>query len=78
MTLLKSFTLNDKTYWHGDNAKFILELGKGKASYHKRWTFDSPGVAVRQFNCLCTHSGYKKRLVMLDENKRTLLVRSLS
>lgn len=41
---------------------WVVETGKGRAKYDARYEFAGPAKAIWYFNCLNTHSGYKKRL----------------
>jgi len=43
-------------------AEYTVEVGKNKSAYKVRWSFDNENQAIRYFNGLNTHSGYKKRL----------------
>ena len=45
-----------------------VQVGKGKSAYKDKYTFDENerNRAVKWFNSINTHSGYKKRLVRPD------------
>lgn len=41
-----------------------VQVGKDKSSYKTKYSLDNEIEAWLYFNCLNTHSGYKKRLVI--------------
>lgn len=43
-----------------------VQTGKGRGHYRTRYTLNSQEQADRYYDCLNTHSGYKKRLVAPD------------
>lgn len=43
-----------------------VQTGYGKGQYRTRYTLNSEGAAGRYYECISTHSGYKKRLVSPD------------
>lgn len=45
------------------NGKWLVQTGKYTQSYDKTYVFDTESQARFHYNCLNTHSGYKKRLV---------------
>lgn len=45
---------------------YRVQVGKGKGSYNETWTFASKAAAIRYYNCMLVHSGYKKRLTAPD------------
>lgn len=47
--------------------EYVVELGKGKGSYRKKWVFTDRNKAVRYYNGLNVHSGFKKRLTKNGE-----------
>jgi len=47
-----------------------IQVGKDKGSYVTRYSLPGEAQAVRYFNSLNTHSGYKKRL--LDPNGKVV------
>lgn len=42
----------------------------GKSHYRTRYTLNSQGQAERYYDCLNTHSGYKKRLITAGRQNR--------
>jgi hypothetical protein len=40
-----------------------VQTGYGKGQYRNRYTLNSEDAASRYYDCINTHSGYKKRLV---------------
>lgn len=53
------------TEWHSDPLWYV-DTGKGRSAYKHRYAFGSQTQAIRYFNCINTHSGYKKRLIGPD------------
>lgn len=60
----------------------LVEIGKGKGSYEVKYSFcrHEENRALVHYNSLNTHSGHKKRLVLLSKgvHPRTVLARVLT
>jgi len=58
---------------------YLVQDGFGKGSYRTRWEFTDENLAIKYFNSINVHSGFKKRLVrqsLIDG--RELLARVLT
>lgn len=49
-----------------ESGPWRVQVGKGKGHYRTRYTLNSQAYAQRYYDCINTHSGYKKRLVSPD------------
>lgn len=58
------------------NEKYVVETGYGKGSYTHSITFDTFSAALFHYKCMNTHSGYKKRLRSVLNNR--VIVRALT
>ena len=52
------------------NFTYMIQTGKGKGSYVSRYgPFNRLSTAMRWYEGINTHSGYKKRLVVVQTGK---------
>ena len=70
------FQCEGKQYTCTTKAKFLVETANGTSSYTLDRGFNDPEAAVSFYNELAAGGTKKKRLTMIDLQKRTVLART--
>jgi hypothetical protein len=79
MRLIKIEELNGKKIGYCSDTNFLIQVGKGKASYKTRFSVKGNlGRAVMLYNGINIGNGYKKRLLMPSDGRNPILARSVS
>ena len=70
---LKASTLDGKIIGYSSETIFLVQSGKGKSKYRTRVEIKGNLTqAALHYMAINTHSGYKKRLIMVGSNKPVL------
>lgn len=77
---VKSFKLFGEEYYFTDETRFVVQIGRGHHKYKTKYIIvGEPQVALRAFQALNVHSGYKKRLfVAISHKQKEVLLRRFS
>lgn len=70
--------IDDKVVEYTEQARWQVQVAKGpKGAYGTRWEFNASagGQACMYYRGLNIGNGYKKRLLILDGGKKTILAR---
>ena len=71
-----NFTCEGQEWCCTNRAKFLVESANGSSSYSLERGFGAPDEAVKFYAELGCGANQKKRLIMVDEGKRTMLART--
>jgi hypothetical protein len=76
---MKTINIDGKDYTYSEGDKWSVEVGRWeKGSYRGRYSLDTPYQAMRYFNAINIGRGYKKRLSLIQGEKRITVVRQAS
>jgi len=81
---MKTFEYAGKSWEYDDLTIFLLELGRHENTYKTQkefaeWLYDSPvEVAIATYECFHVSKGYKKRLSMMNNDRKTIIAREIS
>lgn len=76
---MKSFFYNNMTYFYDDDTSFIIQTGRYRNKYLTRHirTGDYE-ESIADYQKLVISGGYKKRLLIINDNKETIVARQIS
>jgi len=70
--------IDGKDYTYSSDDAWEVQVGKGSSAYKTRYSFKSPNQAVFYFNCINIGRGYKKRLILNQNNIKIKIAKSIS
>ena len=76
---MKTINIDGKEYSYSEGDTWSVEVGRwGKGSYRGRYNLDTPQKAMWYFNAINIGRGYKKRLSLIQGEKRITVARQAS
>jgi len=76
---MKTINIDGKDYTYSEGDVWSVEVGRwGKGAYLRRYTLETPYKAMWYFDGINIGRGYKKRLSLIQNGKRTTVARQAS
>ena len=70
--------IDGKDYTYSNNDTWEVQVGKGSSAYKTRYSFNNPNQAVFYFSSINIGRGYKKRLILNQNNLKIKIAKSIS
>jgi hypothetical protein len=78
MNIQNSFHFNGKTWFYDNETEFLIEIGRYLNSYQNHKKFNNIDDAIKYYNAYLISDGYKKRLSMVTNDKKTIIAYQLT
>lgn len=75
---MNTVNIDGKDYTFNDDARWLVEVGKGSGSYRTKYALTTPNQAMFYFNAINIGRGFKKRLTLEQGGRKVRIARIAS